>query len=171
MNILENRRSVRQFDLTKTIDDKIIEEILKTSMQAPSARNQQPWEFVVVKDKDTIARLSQVSKGTMVLTNANCVIVVVSKPLDTLSTPDMASQDLSIVSTYIMLSALEHKLGTCYLGIHPREDRIDAVNSILEIPNDYNAFSMIAIGYPKNEDVFKNLENRYEQNRIHKERF
>lgn len=60
MQEIMNRRSIRKF-LNKPVEKEKIERLLRAAMQAPSAGNQQPWEFIVVEDRQALDRLSQMS--------------------------------------------------------------------------------------------------------------
>lgn len=170
MKELEIRRSVRKFDLAKEVKDEDLMEIIKTSMQAPSARNQQPWEYITIKNRKIIKELSTASKGALILENAPAVICLISRPFDGLSVPEMAPQDLAICMTYMMLKATNLGLGTCYIGIYPKEERSQKVFDILKIKEGYTPFALLAVGYPSSDDAFKSLD-RFDETRIHKEMF
>ena len=62
MNAIFKRKSIRQF-LDKEIEDEKIERLLRAGMQAPSAINSQPWEFLVVKDKEGIEKIEKITNG------------------------------------------------------------------------------------------------------------
>ena len=78
LEIMLNRRSVRTYTGEK-IEDEKLEMILKAGLAAPSGRGRRPWEFIVVRDKDTLACMSESRKcGAGMLTGADCAIVVVA---------------------------------------------------------------------------------------------
>ena len=73
---LLTRRSVRQFEKDREIPQSDIDDILKIAMYAPSARNTQPWEFVVVKDKKMRDKIAEVHPYAKFLKDASLAIVV-----------------------------------------------------------------------------------------------
>lgn len=169
MKEIFTRRSVREYS-DKKISEEILYRIIEAGVQSPSARNQEPWEFVLITDKEIIAKLSQTSKNSVFIDKANAIICVVSKPLDSLSTPGMMPQDMGIAMENMMIEARFHEIGSCYIGIYPNEERIAYLHETLSIPSDYIPFSLLALGYPKKEDAFKEAKRDY-LSKIHKERF
>lgn len=162
---ITKRRSVRKY---KDIDikDSILKSIIESSVQAPSARNQRPWSFMIIKNKDILNQLANSSRYAAFLSYTPCVIAVIMKDLTNMPTPDMAPIDLSMVSTYIMLEALNHKLGTCYMGIWPREDRMKNCDTILGLKDNCHTFALISIGYPQTDDVFTEANDRFNEDLI-----
>lgn len=164
MNITK-RRSVRKYK-NIDIEDNILKSIIASSLQAPSARNQQPWSFMIIKNKDILNQLANSSRYAAFLSNTPCVIAVIMKDLTLMPTPDMVPIDLSMVSTYIMLEALNYNLGTCYMGIWPREDRTKNCDTILNLNQTEHTFALISIGYPLSNDVFTEANDRFNEDLI-----
>lgn len=162
---ITKRRSVRKYkDID--IEDEMLQNIIKTSCQAPSARNQRPWTFQIIKNRNVLNLLASSSKYTAFLKECPCVIAVIMKDLTLMPTPDMAPIDLSMVSTYIMLEAQNYNLGTCYMGIWPREDRTKNCDTILNLNQTEHTFALISIGYPLNDEVFTIAKDRYNKDLI-----
>lgn len=162
MSLLMKRKSVRQYT-TETISDEHIKTMLKSAMQAPSAGNKQPWEFIVVKNRETLDKLSEISKGAWMLSQAPLCITVVLK--DSAKYPQMAQQDCAAATENILLEAVNLGLGAVWIGVYPIEERYHKVNEILTI-KDGNAFCNIAIGHPKNETE---ITVRYDESKVHYE--
>ena len=163
MDLIYNRRSVRKFDLTKELPDELLKEIIKAGMQAPSARNQQPWHFLVVKNKDILNKLSTVSTGSRILENANCAIILLMEDDSKLVSKEFKIVDMAASIQNIMLEATKHKIGTCWIGVCPNKERMEGVKNIINSQKD--VFAMLAIGYPLDENAFHSL-NRYDEERI-----
>ena len=161
MNAIFNRVSVRQFE-DKEVPNGLIVKILRAAMAAPSAVNQQPWEFYVTTDKEIIAKLSQVTPYTTPAKNAPVVIIPCYR--NNLAVPEMAQIDMAIATENILLEVEELGLGAVMLGIAPFEDRMKAVEKILNLPENFRAFTLIPVGYPKNKH---SQEDRYEPSKIH----
>lgn len=162
MNAIFTRTSTRQFTPDK-VDSKYIVKILRAAMAAPSACNQQPWEFYVTDDPEIIARLSQVSPYAIPVKNAPAVIVPCYHT-DGLTAAPMVQIDMAICTENILLEAEELGLGAVMIGIAPLEERMKAVADILKLPENFRVFTIIPIGYPVSKHP---QEDRYEPSRVH----
>ncbi|MBR3349433.1 MAG: nitroreductase family protein [Solobacterium sp.] len=155
------RTSIRRYQNTPVEKEKILE-MLRAAMQAPSAANQQPWEFYVVSDHETLARLSEVSPYAKMTKDAPCAIVSAYRKECRL--PAYAEIDLSIAMENLWLRCTELGLGGVWLGIAPIEERMRKVEEILDMPENLAAFAIFPFGYP---DETRMQADRYEEDRIH----
>lgn len=162
MSSIYHRTSIRKYE-SRLIEESKIKEILRAGMQAPSACNQQPWEFYVVTDKAKIKALSTASPYAGCAANAPVVIVPVYRTTG-LPAPEYAEIDLSIAQENMWLRTDELGLGGVWLGIAPEQDRMEAVGIILSLPEHLKAFSLFPLGYPAET---KHQQDRYEESRIH----
>ena len=162
MNAIFTRVSIRKFE-DKEVPNGLIVKILRAAMAAPSAVNQQPWEFYVTTDKEIIGKLSCVTPYATPAKNAPVVIVPCYRT-DNLSVPSMAEIDMALATENILLEAEELGLGAVMLGIAPFEDRMKAVGEILKLPKNFRAFTIIPVGWPVNKHA---QEDRYEPSKIH----
>ena len=119
-NIL-SRRSIRKF-LDKPVSDEHITSILRAAMSAPSAGNGQPWEFIVIKNKDILMQVPELHPYAKMAAEAPISIVVCC---DTSKKPREGfwMQDLSAASQNILLAANSLGLGSVWCGIYPNEER------------------------------------------------
>ena len=161
MNEIFARRSIRKF-LPTMVEDEKIEQLLRAAMAAPSAGNQQPWEFYVVTNKEKLQALSEVSPYAGMTKDAPIAIVAVYRKNCLL--PMYAQIDLSIAMENLWLETVAQGLGGVWLGIAPMEDRMKEVEEILDLPDDLRAFAIFPYGYPAEE---KEQQNRFEESRIH----
>ncbi len=162
MNSIFKRTSVRNYKADKVEDEKI-EQLLKAAMAAPSAANQQPWEFYVVKDKAVLEQLSGTSPYAGCTKNAPLAIVPCYRK-DGLVFGEYAEIDMSICCENILLEATELGLGSVWLGIAPDAERMRAVEEVLNIPDHLEAFAILPVGYPETETK---QQDRYDAKRIH----
>lgn len=162
MNSIFHRISVRKYE-DRPVEKEKIMEILRAGMQAPSACNQQPWEFYVVTDKEKIQKLSKVTPYTGCATGAPVVIVPVYRT-EGLVAPSFAQIDMAIAQENIWLETDAQGLGGVWFGIAPVEDRMEEVHRLLELPENVKVFSMFALGYPAET---RHQQNRFEPERIH----
>ena len=161
MNSIFHRVSIRRYQ-DKPVEEEKIEAVLRAAMQAPSAANQQPWEFYVVTDKEKIKELAAVSPYATPAANAPVVIVPVYRKDCIL--PMYAEIDLSIAVENMWLETDAQGLGGVWLGIAPREERMAAIETVLSIPDGLRAFALFPLGYPAEERL---QQNRYDESRIH----
>lgn len=160
MDSIFHRTSVRQFK-RQVVEKEKVERILKAAMQAPSARNQQPWQFYVVTNPKALIQLSKVSPYASCAKEAPLAIVVAMQK----EAPSSAyvQIDCAMCSQNILLEADHLGLGAVFLGIAPLYERIKKVNAILHLPEEVDAFGMIPIGYPVQE---KEQVSRYTTTKI-----
>lgn len=162
MEDLFHRVSIRKFE-DKPVEAEKIQQILRAGMQAPSAGDQQPWEFYVVTDKKKNRALSEASPYAGCAAGAPVVIVPVYRK-NGLMFPEFAQIDMSIAQENMWLETDALGLGGVWLAIAPLQDRMDDVREVLELPDDLEAFSLFPLGYPAEAH---NQEMRFDQNRIH----
>lgn len=148
MNVLtaiQGRRSIRQYS-SQPVEDEKLDKILEAARLSPSASNRQSWKFVVVKDSETRARLTEAAGSQSFVGQAPIILVACGTDPDGVM---MCGQhrytvDLSIATAYMILEAHEQGLGTCWLG------RFDEpkVKKILGIPDGVRVVAMTPLGYP-----------------------
>ena len=156
------RRSVRKYKKGQITQDQI-DTILKAGMYAPSARNQQPWHFMVINKREIIDKIRQVHPYAEMLKEAQLAILVCGDKNLELS-KDYWVIDCSAATQNILLAAHGLGLGAVWLGLHPREERKDAIREIFNLPNHVEPLSMISVGIP---DEQKSDPNRFKPERIH----
>ncbi|MFO8016969.1 MAG: nitroreductase family protein [Candidatus Woesearchaeota archaeon] len=154
---IKARRSVRSFN-DKPIPDGIIDELIECGRYAPSAMNQQPWRFMVIKDRDMIRQMSESiadeakeknpriaeRAGTMedpIFYNAPLLIMVL-RPKD----DEWAKFDCSAAAQNMMLAARSLGIGSCAIGMAKLLEGKDVMEK-LDMPDGYEQHMTIAFGY------------------------
>lgn len=160
------RVSVRDF-LDRRVEPEKVEMLMRAGMAAPSARNQQCWEFVVVSDRGTVERLSHVSAYAHPAAGAPMVIAVLGNA-NSMPSPLHWEQDLGAATENILLEAVHLGLGAVWLGIAPVKERMDSVGDILELPAYVRPYALIAVGYPKKSPA---AHDRYDPEKVHWEKY
>lgn len=161
MNSIFARVSIRKYQ-DRPVENEKTEAILRAAMQAPSAANQQPWEFYVVTNREKLAALSEVHPYAGMTKDAPVAIVATYRTGCRL--PEYAQIDLSIAMENLWLETASQGLGGVWLGIAPLEDRMQAVEEILSIPDTMRAFAIFPFGYPAEE---RKQQDRFDETRIH----
>ncbi len=156
------RRSIRKFT-SQSVSDDLIQKLLRAGMQAPSARNKQPWHFIIITERILLDKISDIHPYAYMLKEAPLGIVICGN-IYIEETIDYIVQDCSAATQNMLLTAHNFGLGAVWLGIYPREQRINALREILKIPQNVYPISMIAVGYPAEN---KQPEDRFRNDRIH----
>jgi nitroreductase len=161
MNSIFHRTSIRQY-LDKNVEEEKITKMLRAAMAAPSAGNQQPWEFYVVTAKDKLKELSKTSPYAGCTASAPMAFVVCCQR--GCAMPEYAQIDASAAVENLLLEADALGLGAVWLGIAPLQERMDAVKTILSVPDTLEVFAIIPCGYPAE---VKKQQDRFDEERIH----
>lgn len=165
-NILESiykRRSIRKYQ-DKPVEREKLVDLLKAGMAAPSACNNQPWEFVAVDDPQVMAQFhARMKFGPY---NAPAAIVVCHNP--EMSRQPRCDrfwvQDCSAAVQNILVAAVGLGLGTVWLGVYPNEETIPTVKDLVNLPEHVIPLAVIYVGYPSEE---KEAGTKYEERRVH----
>ena len=161
MDSIFHRTSIRKFT-DQEVEPEKVEMLMRAAMAAPSAGNQQPWSFYLVKDRETAGKLSQCSPYAGCAKGAALVIAACYG--GTLKFPEYAEIDMSACTENLLLEADALGLGAVWLGIAPLQERMDAVKQVLDLPEGTRCFALIACGYPAEE---KTQQDRYDESRVH----
>ena len=167
MDVIMKRRSIRKYE-EKAVGDHLVEELLRAAMAAPSAGNQQPWEFVVIRDKEIMKKIQEFHPYSSMLNNCDVAIAVCGN-LEKERFKDYWVQDCSAASQNILLAAQSMGLGTVWLGIYPVAERVEGMKEIIGTSSKCNTtLSLIPVGYPaeKKEDI-----DRFNKECIHENKW
>ena len=166
MNPIMYRQSVRKFT-DEDVSPQLIENLLRAAMQAPSACNQQAWEFIVIGDEEDKLAISKMHKFAKPAAEASKLIVVLGN-LKRAKIESMIEQDLAACCENIMLQATYYSAGAVWLGFHPIEDRCNKIREYLNIPDYCIPFAVICVGY---SEVDREIQIRYDESKIHYDRY
>lgn len=161
MNSIFHRTSIRQYQ-QKAVEEEKVTQLLRAAMAAPSAGNQQSWEYYVVTAKDKLEKLSKTSPYAGCTKNAPLAFVACYRK--NCSMPEYAQIDVSASIENLLLEADSLGLGAVWLGIAPLQERMKAVAEVLSMPEELEAFAIIPCGYP---EKFGKQQDRYEEERVH----
>lgn len=162
MNEIFKRVSIREFQDREVEPEKLIL-LLKAAMAAPSAGNQQPWEFYIVRDPENLEQLSAASPYAGCTKGAPAAIVPCART-NGLRHAAYSDIDMSAATQNLLLEAVALGLGAVWLGIAPLKERIDAVRKIIGAPKELAPFAIVPVGYPVRERL---QEDRYDESRVH----
>ena len=152
MDVILKRRSIRKYT-GEDIPEETLNQILQAGLLAPTSRNLKPWEFYVVRDKETLRKLSAAKNaGGGMLAQCSAAIAVFGDS----EKADTWVEDCSIAMSFMMLMAEEKGAGCCWVQIHFRKDAAgkaaeENVREILAVPAGFRIAGILAMGIPAEE--------------------
>jgi len=140
---LKTRKSVRKYKNEK-VDDNIIKGIIDCARLASTARNEQPWEFIIVRDESIKYQIADLAPNGNFIKGAPVLIAVFCK--DT----KYYLEDGSAATENILLAVHALGLGACWVA-GDKKPYCEAVKKLLNVTEEYKLVSMISLGYPESE--------------------
>ncbi|OKY74867.1 MAG: nitroreductase family protein [Desulfobulbaceae bacterium DB1] len=166
LDFIFSRRSIRKYE-NKDVPEETLHDLLEAGMAAPSAVAKDPWHFIVLRKRENIDKLAAVLPHGKMLRQATAAFVVCG---DIARTHDRKEsymlQDLSAAVENILLAANGLGLGTCWLGVHPRAERMEAIKKMFTLPETIIPMCAIAIGWPAEQPEPR---TRFRQECVHME--
>lgn len=166
--IINTRRSIREYR-DELVNDEDILKILKAGMQAPGSRlGAEPWEFIVIKNKETLAKIGEIKPR---VTNAPVAILLVAN-IERAFYKTVWQQDMGAACENMLLEAVNLGLGALWNGVAPEEERMAKIGEIVGIDDITNLkpYSIVTIGYPA--DGWENkFMDKFDEERIHYEKY
>lgn len=161
MQAILSRRSIRRYT-DQPLPEALITDLLKAAMSAPSAGNQQPWQFVVINERGILDKIAQFHPYARMLLEAPAAILVCGD-LKLETSKGYWVQDCSAATQNLLLAAHASGLGAVWLGVYPREERVVALRALLGLPEHIAPLALVAVGYPAES---KPPSNRYDAARV-----
>lgn len=162
LDIIYKRRSIRRYD-NRPVAPELVNELLRAAMSAPSAGNEQPWQFVVITNRNILDRIPNIHPYAGMAKEAQ-VAILVCGDLDREKHQGFWVQDCSAATENLLIAAAGLGLGAVWCGVHPRQDREKGFRSLLGIPQRIVPFALIPIGWPAEE---KGSADRHDSSRVH----
>jgi nitroreductase len=165
--ILE-RRSIRVYSPGE-VSEEAVHQLLQAAMAAPSAGAKFPWRFVVVRNRQTIARMVAALPHGEMLAGAALGIAVCGD-IEAVHDGQLSYllQDCAAAIENLLLAAHILGLGACWIGVHPREQRIKSLHDILALPPTVIPVACISVGRPGES---KEPHAQFNPTYVHKERW
>lgn len=148
VDLLFERHSVRQYQ-SGAVAPEDLDTILQAGMSAPSAVNSQPWEFLVVQDRDRLNECATIRKFWGMLAQAPLAILV-NANLEGYkgSSKDFFVQDCSAAAENMLLAATALGYGGVWLGVHPLTEPQEKLRALFHIPQEILPTVLLSIGRP-----------------------
>ena len=165
---ITSRLNVRSFeDRPISADD--LDRILEAGRRAPSSRNRQPWDFVVVTDRDQLRELSEVWRGAGHVANSAATVVLAIEDFEEPRQREIARYDLGQATMAMMIAAADRGIGSGHAAVGDQ----DKAREVLGLPADRLAALMIDFGYPADRPLrpLRNPNRRPFEDVVHRGRW
>lgn len=163
LEILKTRRSIREYS-DKPIPKELLEKIMDTARFSPTARNVQPWEFIIITETLSLKKLSELSENARFLAQAGACIAVFCQ--DT----KYYLEDGCAATCNILLAATALGIASCWVA-GDKKPYCAEVAKLLNAPESYKLVSLVSLGYPKSKDNFHLAKKRELKELMHWEKF
>lgn len=171
INLMLKRRSIRKYKEESISADKI-DTILQAGLLSASSRGRKPWEFIVVKNKETLQKMAHCRVGSAkMLEGADCAIVVIADGNKT----DVWVEDCSIAMSNMHLTATALDIGSCWIQGRLREAENgqpteEYLREILNYPSNYKLEAILSLGIAESEVKPHNIDD-ISKDKIHYEKY
>lgn len=166
MDAILSRRSIRRYT-SQPVSEELIKDLLEAAMSAPSAGNEQPWHYVVIRDRKILDEIPKIHPYSQMLKEAPVAILICGDE-KLQKYKGYWVQDCSAATENMLIAVQAKGLGAVWLGVYPVEDRVIGIRKLLGIPEHVIPFSLISIGYPAEQ---KPRANRYDDSRVHRDKW
>ncbi len=166
MEAILSRRSIRKYT-ADPVPDELIQELLQAAMSAPSAGHEQPWHFIVIRERKILNEIPRISPYAKMVKDAS-VAIVVCGDLRLEKFKGFWVLDCSAATENLLIAAQAKGLGAVWTGLYPMEDRVKGIQELLGIPEHVIPIALIPIGYPAEKVPGA---NRFDSSRIHQNRW
>ena len=163
MEAIKLRRSIREYK-NKPIPKEILEKIVDAARHAPTAKNIQPWEFIVITQPETLKKIGELAQNGRFLAQAKACIAVYC------SDTKYYLEDGCAATENILLAATALGIGSCWIA-GDKKPYCTQISSLLNVPPTYKLVSLISLGYPESEKEFRAAYKKSLTSLIHRETF
>jgi nitroreductase len=165
---ITSRRNVRSF-AERPIDEAVLDRILEAGRRAPSSRNWQPWDFILVTDRAQLTELSKVWRGAGHVAGSAATIALVVEDTDDQRTRETAQYDLGQATMAMMIAAADQGVGAGHSAV---ADQAKA-REVLGLPPDRRVAYLIDLGYPADRPLspIRRPDRRPFEDVVHKGRW
>lgn len=160
LHLAQRRRSIRQYE-DRAVEKEKIDTILQAALLSPASKRSNPWEFVVVTDREILRQMAGCrTYGSQMLEQTQVGIVVA---IDSAKT-DTWQCDGAIAAEHMLLAAEDLGLGGCWVQVYQREGAEELVKQLAHIPDSLNVLCIVSIGYKNEERKMRELDKlQYEK--------
>lgn len=166
MTAILTRRSIRSYT-SDPVSDQDVEDLIKAAMYAPSAGNQQPWHFVVIRDRAILNEVPKAHPYSKMVPHCR-VAILVCADMTLVKHEGSWVQDCSAATQNLLLAAHAKGLGAVWLGVYPYGERVEGIKKLVGLPDHVYPLALVPIGHPAEEVPQPDRLNR---TRVHLDRW
>jgi nitroreductase len=166
LETIRTRRSIRKYT-DQEVPEHLVTELLKAAMAAPSAGNEQPWHFVVIRDRNLLDEIPKFHPYSAMLKYAS-VAILVCGDLTLEKYKGCWVQDCAAATQNLLLAATALGLGSVWTAVHPMEDRVRGMRRLLGLPGFVVPLALVPVGFPADSP---GPADRFNGARIHRDRW
>jgi nitroreductase len=163
LDTLKTRRSIRAYQ-DKAIPKDALEKLVDVARFSPTARNVQPWEFIVITDSQTLKKIGALAENARFMAAAKAGIAVFC------SDTKYYLEDGCAATVNILNAAAALGIGSCWVA-GDRKPYCGEVTALLSVPQGFKLVSLVALGYPEDKSGFKLIDKKGLKEIIHWEKF
>ncbi len=162
------RRATREYD-TRPISQEDLDQILEAGRRAPSSKNDQRWDFVLIQDRDQLERISHVWRGASHIANARAAVGFVAPFSDDNRIAASINYDLGQAAMSMMIAAADLGIGSRTAAVHD----FDLASQVLDLPDDRRLTWLLGLGYPADRPLkpIKNPARKPIEEIVHHDRW
>ena len=145
---IKNRRSIRKFKPDKQVTKEQLNQLMEAAMYTPSACNTRPWEFIAITNREMLDEIARIHLHAKMCATATAAIIIVALPQSEPLPEGFFPQDCGAATQNILLEADNMGLGTCWCGVYPKMEKVEAIAKMFNIEEGKIPFNILAVGYP-----------------------
>jgi nitroreductase len=166
LDAIFTRRSIRKYT-DRPVPEELVTGLLKAAMAAPSAGNEQAWQFIVIRDRTLLDAIPKFHPYAAMIKFAP-VAILVCGDLTLEKYKGCWVQDCSAAAQNLLLAATAQGLGAVWTAVYPMEDRVTGMRKLLSLPEHVISLSLIPVGYPAEQPA---KAERFNSARVHQDRW
>lgn len=167
LEAIYTRYSCRSFTDQK-VEMELLEEIVRAAMAAPSAKNVQPWEFIILDDREVMDQLCEALPYAKMLSSAQAAVVVCGVSSSVEGGSDHWVVDCSAATQNLLLAAHTLGLAAVWTAVYPYVERLEPTLKVLPMPEGVVPLCVVPIGYAAREPRVK---DKFKSEKIHLNRW
>ena len=152
--VIKSRHSVRKFK-SDSVNEIIIKDVIECAAHAPTAMNLQPWLFGVIKNKDMLGRIAQITDHGKFIAEAPLCFAVFGEKKE-----KYYLEDCCAATENLILALQAHGINSCWVA-GEKKPYTEAIRSLLGVPEKYTLVSLVAAGYPFEINIAKKKEIKH----------
>jgi nitroreductase len=166
LEAIHTRRSIRKYQDTP-VPEETLRKLLAAAMAAPSARNGQPWQFLVIDDRGILAEIPNINPNAKMAAEAPLAVLICGD-LTLEKSAGYWVVDCAAAAENMLLAAHALGLGAVWTGVYPRQPRIDGLRQLFNLPENIMPHSLIVMGFAAEQPEHP---DRFHPERIHRNRW